>query len=362
MGANDTWQPDQYRRFQAERDQPFLDLLSLVDGDGAAGGDLVDLGCGDGRLTAVAHQHLGTDSALGIDSSPAMLADSPTVDGLTFDQGDLATFERAAAYDVVLANASLHWVPDHEAVLGRWVRSLRPGGQLAVQVPANADHPSHTVLAAVTEELGIEEMVGIDYSDAMLTAARESVGCNDDRLRFARGDVGKWTGRGDHDLVIANASMHWVPDHPEVLARWWAALTPGGQLAVQVPANADHPAHRIASQVAATEPFLAAFNSLPPPDPVAQNVLPPEQYATVLDELGATEQHVRLQVYAHRLETSAEVVEWVKGTTLTRVRKVTDDAAYDAFLERYRTALLDVIGDQAPYTYLFKRILLRARF
>ena len=256
MGATDTWQPDQYRRFQAERDQPFVDLLALVDGDGALGGALVDLGCGDGRLTALAHQQLGTASALGVDSSPAMLADTPTVDGLTFEEGDLATFERPAAYDVVLANASLHWVPDHEAVLARWVRSLRPGGQLAVQVPANADHPSHTVLSAITEELGIEAE----------------------------------------------------------------------------------------------------------PDPVAVNVLRPEGYAAVLDELGATEQHVRLLVYAHRLETSAEVVEWVKGTTLTRVRKVTDDAAYEAFLERYRAALLDVIGDQAPYTYLFKRILLRARF
>ena len=172
---------------------------------------------------------------------------------------------------------------------------------------------SGELTAAVTDQLGIDEMVGIDSSDAMLTAAREAVGCADDRLRFARGDVGKWTGRGDHDLVLANASLQWVPDHPGVLARWWAALAPGGQLAVQVPANADHAAHRLANQVAATEPFLSAFNSLPPPDPVAQNVLAPEQYAIVLDELGAVDQHVRLQVYPHHLESTASVVEWTTG-------------------------------------------------
>ena len=113
--------------------------------------------------------------------------------------------------------------------------------------------------------------------------------------------------------IIANASLQWVPDHPGVLARWWAALAPGGQLAVQVPANADHAAHRIANQVAATEPFLSAFNCLPPPDPVAQNVLAPEQYAIVLDELGAVEQNVRLQVYPHHLESTASVVEWTQG-------------------------------------------------
>jgi trans-aconitate 2-methyltransferase len=220
---------------------------------------------------------------------------------------------------------------------------------------------SGELTAAVTDKLAIEEMVGIDSSDAMLTAARESVGCGDDRLRFARGDVGKWTGRGDHDLVIANASMHWIPDHPEVLARWWAALAPGGQLAVQVPANADHPAHRIANQVAATEPFLSAFNSLPPPDPVALNVLPPEQYATVLDELGAADQHVRLQVYPHHLESVGAVVEWIKGSSLTRFTKLLDPVLGVQFVEAIRTRVVDTLGEQSPYFYPFKRILMWAR-
>jgi trans-aconitate 2-methyltransferase len=220
---------------------------------------------------------------------------------------------------------------------------------------------SGELTAEVTDRLGIEEMVGIDSSDAMLSAARETVGCGDDRLRFARGDLGKWTSRGDHDLVIANASMHWVPDHPGVLARWWAALAPGGQLAIQVPANADHAAHRIVNQVAATEPFLSAFNSLPPPDPVAQNVLAPEQYSIVLDELGAVDQHVRLQVYPHHLESTASVVEWTRGSTLTRFTKLLDPELAGRFIDTFRARVLDVLGEQSPYFYPFKRILIWAQ-
>ena len=53
---------------------------------------------------------------------------------------------------------------------------------------------------------------------------------------------------------------------------------PRGQLAVQVPSNADHPAHVVATQVAATEPFVSAMNGMPPADPVAANVLDPAQY------------------------------------------------------------------------------------
>jgi hypothetical protein len=52
----------------------------------------------------------------------------------------------------------------------------------------------------------------------------------------------------------------------------------------------------------------------------------------------------------------------VKGTTLTRVKRATDAEGYERFLTAYEARLLEVIGDQAPYTYPFKRILFRARF
>lgn len=220
---------------------------------------------------------------------------------------------------------------------------------------------SGELTAAVTDRLNIAEMLGVDSSDAMLAKARADVHDDEHRLRFARGDISQWTGRADHDLVIANASLQWVPDHAGVLERWWAALAPGGQLAVQVPANSDHASHVVATQVAATEPFLSAFNSLPPADPVAQNVLAPERYAVLLEHLGAVAQHVRLQVYGHRLASSDDVVEWVRGTSLTRFTRLLSDELGAEFVAAYRARLLEVIGHEAPYFYPFKRILMWAR-
>jgi trans-aconitate 2-methyltransferase len=250
----DTWDPDQYKRFQVERDQPFLDLLDLVEPVDAP--TVADLGCGDGRLTATAHRRHAATTTLGIDSSASMLAEAPRVDGLRFDLDDISTWAAPRSYDVIIANASLQWVPDHAAVLARWIGSLAGGGQLAVQVPSNADHRSHTLVAEVAEEVGIDA----------------------------------------------------------------------------------------------------------PPDPVAANVLTPVAYAELLDGLGAYRQSVRLQVYAHRLASTPEVVEWVKGTTLNRVRQVTDEPTYARFVDCYRERLVAALGDQAPYTYLFKRIVLWARF
>ena len=207
--------------------------------------------------------------------------------------------------------------------------------------------------AALAAQLGVESIVGVDSSPAMLASAP-------DGLAVVEGDIGTWTSDGDHDLVFANASLQWVPDHPAVLARWWAALAPGGQLAVQVPSNADHASHRVAVEVASTEPFLSEMGASPPPDPVAGNVLRPEDYAGVLYQLGAARQHVRVQVYGHVLDRSADVVEWVKGTSLTRFAKVLPGDLYARFIDEYRCRLLAEIGDTAPYFYPFKRVLMWA--
>lgn len=214
-----------------------------------------------------------------------------------------------------------------------------------------------TRLAA--DELGCSSMVGIDNSPAMLAKTGEHAG---GAVRFEDGDIGAWTSAGDLDLVLAAASLQWVPDHAAVLRRWSAALAPGGQLAVQVPANANQPTHLVAHEVAHREPFLGAFGADGPPlDPVAVNVLEPEQYATLLHELGFVDQHVRLQVYPHLLGTSHDVVEWVRGTTLTRFQKRLEPALFDEFIVAYDKALIERIGEHEPYFFPFRRILMWAR-
>jgi trans-aconitate 2-methyltransferase len=137
--VQDAWNPLQYGKFGAERAQPFEDLLSLVDAapDGRRPERVVDLGCGTGELTARLHDHLGAGETLGLDSSTAMLEKTRPLagGGLRFEHGDIAAFEARGQFDVVFSNAALHWIPDHPRLLRRLRDALRPGGQLAVQVP-----------------------------------------------------------------------------------------------------------------------------------------------------------------------------------------------------------------------------------
>lgn len=210
----------------------------------------------------------------------------------------------------------------------------------------------------IADRLGIGHLTGIDNSPKMLDVASRRGRVAVD---FVYGDIARWTSDADHDLVLANAALHWVPDHAAVLERWVAALAPHGQLAVQMPANDDHPSHLASSFVAAQEPFASAFDGEPPPDPVAANVLAPERYATLLHELGLDELHVRLQVYAHVLESTASVVEWTRGSSLTRFFRRLPEELHQPFVDAYHAELVARVGEHAPYLYTFKRILMWAR-
>lgn len=197
------------------------------------------------------------------------------------------------------------------------------------------------------------ETLGVDSSPAMLERAAQ---LEVPGVRFERADIAHWMPRDQFELVFSNAALQWVPDHPALFARLATMVAPGGMLAVQVPANFDHPSHTVAAQLAREEPFRTALGGTSRTSPV----LAPEAYSELLHRLGFVEQHVRLQVYAHQLASTDEVVEWVSGTLLTSYAARLPAALYEEFLPRYRARLLAELGEQRPYLYPFKRILMVA--
>jgi trans-aconitate 2-methyltransferase len=81
----------------------------------------------------------------------------------------------------------------------------------------------------------------------------------------------------------------------------------------------------------------------------------------VLHRLGYADQCVRLQVYAHRLASREDVVEWVKGSRLTDYERRLPPGAFEEFLRRYRERLIARLQDERPFLFTFKRILFWAR-
>lgn len=144
------WDPIQYAQYSDERSQPFYDLFGRI--SGLTPRHAVDLGCGSGELTRLILKRWRGCQVLGLDSSPSMLelAASYAVPGqLRFEQGDLAEWAPAEPLDLILSNAALQWVGQHELLIPRLAAFVAPKGVLAVQMPDNFDAPSHRVLRQV---------------------------------------------------------------------------------------------------------------------------------------------------------------------------------------------------------------------
>jgi len=127
------WDPKGYAHhagFVAELGAPLLDLLNPQPGE-----TILDVGCGDGALTA-RMAALGCN-VLGIDASPEQVEATRAhgIDARVFDAQELEHEACwAGRFDGVFSNAALHWMPDQAAVVRGLHHVLRTGGRCAVEL------------------------------------------------------------------------------------------------------------------------------------------------------------------------------------------------------------------------------------
>ena len=254
------WDPDRYERFRRERERPGLDLIEMVEVRPDL--DVVDLGCGTGRLTRALADRLPGARVLGLDRSEEMLA-------------------RAAAH-------------------------ARPG------------------------------------------------------LRFERGDLATaldGAAAGPWDLIWSNAALQWHPDHHALIPRLFSRLAAGGQLAFQVPSNADHPVTRIRREVLARFDRDGRFDGVPS----SGGTLPLHAYAEILHHLGAEQIEVIQRIYLHVLPDAESIVEWQSGTALLPYLQRLDDDAERARLHAELTDATRALHPGSPVPFAFQRTFVSAR-
>ena len=137
------WNPAVYLAYADHRGRPFYDLLARVGAD--APRRIADLGCGPGNLTADLTTRWPDAVVEAWDSSPEMV-EAARGRGVDARVGDVRDWAPTPDTDVVISNATLHWVPEHPELLVRWAGQLGSGAWIAVQVPGNFEAPSHTAV------------------------------------------------------------------------------------------------------------------------------------------------------------------------------------------------------------------------
>jgi len=174
-----------------------------------------------------------------------------------------------------------------------------------------------------------------DSSPEMVASARER------GVDAAVGDVRDWSPGPDTDVVISNATLHWVPEHPELLTRWAAALAPGSWLAFQVPGNFDAPSHEAVRQLADRQPWAEALRDLP--FRVGKVVDSPAGYAELLTSADCTVDAWET-TYLHELVGEHPVLDWISGTSL---RPVQDRLPEEQWLQ-FRAELMPLLAEAYP--------------
>ena len=145
------WNAEEYRTSSSNQKKWALELLSKLDLKGNE--RVLDIGCGDGEITATIAQRVPRGFAVGIDSSKEMIDlatrrfSSEHHPNVAFIVKDATALDFPEEFDAVFSNACLHWVIDHQPVLAGVRRCLKPSGRVLLQMGGKGN--AATVLEAI---------------------------------------------------------------------------------------------------------------------------------------------------------------------------------------------------------------------
>ncbi len=132
------WNPEEYSKNSSQIEIWAMEMLQkfIVNGSEC----ILDIGSGDGRITAAISKLLPKGKVTGIDSSMEMISFSKDKFGgrefpnLEFIQLDVRELDFINRFDIVFSNATLHWLTDHKPILKLIYRSLKPDGKIIFQM------------------------------------------------------------------------------------------------------------------------------------------------------------------------------------------------------------------------------------
>jgi len=244
------WDTEQYLKYSEERSRPFADLLARVRIEQPD--FIADLGCGPGNLTRTLAERWPGARVVGVDSLREMLERARLLAmaaRLDFALADIASWSPEKPVDLIVSNAALQWVGDHDALLPRLAGLLAPGGTLAVQMPYHFEDPAH---------LAIEET----KADPRWSASLQGVGLQQNSVRPLQ-----WYVEHLHDLGFIvdgwqTTYVHVLQGENPVL-EWFRGTALRPLLSRLAPAAGEEFLHELGSRYQAAYPARAGVTLLP---------------------------------------------------------------------------------------------------
>jgi trans-aconitate 2-methyltransferase len=126
-------------KHQKEWGRKLIDEIAFKEDD-----VVLDLGCGDGLLTRIIKDIIKDGYVLGIDSSTGMIlkAKEYKTENLEFKQLDINDIDFEDMFTIIISNAALHWVKDHNKLLRNCYKALKKGGVLKANFAGKGNCPN----------------------------------------------------------------------------------------------------------------------------------------------------------------------------------------------------------------------------
>ena len=148
---NEHWNPKVYSKTEEKRIKNVFDFLGKYSYALKGYEHVLDIGCGNGVVTAEIAKLLSGGYVLGIDVSEEMLSfarEHFSSSNVSFKQMGAPELNFESEFDLVVSFACLHWVKDQSTVLMGIKKALKPGGRVAILL-----YPKHDLLWKAIEKL-----------------------------------------------------------------------------------------------------------------------------------------------------------------------------------------------------------------
>ena len=187
---------------------------------------VLDLGCGDGTLSAQIAGLVPNGEVVGIDASRGMIAaaQSKGRKNLRFLQADINALNYVEQFDVVFSNATLHWIKDHQRLLRNVGRALSAEGRLRFNFAGegNCSHFFSVVREAMAREEFAVYFAKFDWPWYMPSVEGYSALMNASGMANAR----VWGENADRYFPDEQEMIKWI-DQPSLVP--FLAHVPDGQ-------------------------------------------------------------------------------------------------------------------------------------
>ena len=156
---NYSWNAPEYAKHSSNQYEWAKELIPKLELKGNE--SLLDIGCGDGKITHLLSTYLPHGQVVGVDSSEEMITSArktfphchyPNLSFLKMDARELTFREQ---FDVAFSNATLHWIIDHPTVLVGVYESLDKNGKLLFQMAGKGN--AQDIIAVLEEYISAED-------------------------------------------------------------------------------------------------------------------------------------------------------------------------------------------------------------